>query len=191
MLENCVFSRKNPLLNRESTRLRIELHHTIPSRQETSFYMIQHHPKKNFFEIVLPQVTQDQSDLLRSSILDLQKSEHLSATLINLINYLNQRYPNIKNLQLLENSKNNTEKTKISLKQEDSKTNVHNILNLFDPNIRPKVVSLKSSTTNLFLSTKPPITFKRVGTKITTLATFSRIPVDKKDPSFVFFNCNK
>ncbi|CAF3304551.1 unnamed protein product [Rotaria socialis] len=172
--------------NLQLKRLRIQLHQCIPTRQETPFLTMQSNINKNFFEIILPQVVQDKLNLLRSSIMEMYDYQYSSTNLKQLLTYLNRRYPRIKFFQLPEDSLGSTITTAKSVFQRDnSKTNLHHILNLFDPNPRPNVMPPKLSPQKLLSTTKTPMAFKRLSTKITTLTAFSRVQIDKKRSSFL------
>lgn len=165
---NYIFRQQRSCFSPELKCLRVQLHQTIPAQQET----VRHHTYKNFFEIVLSHAVQDYSESLHSLIIELFNFKYLSSNLTHFVNYLNQRYPEIKTPQQLKDSQHNT---KLIFQRENSKTYVHNILNLFDPNVRPTVIPPKPSPT-----TTKRITFKQLGAKITTLAAFSRIHGGKK-----------
>ncbi len=96
--------------------------------------------------------------------------------LTNLLNYLNQRYPKIKIPRRL---KDNTT-TKFILQRENSKINVHNILNLFDPTLKPKAMRPPEIITS---TGKTKATFKRLSAKVTAVSAFSKTPVGKKHSS--------
>ncbi|CAF3196179.1 unnamed protein product [Rotaria sp. Silwood2] len=185
-ISQCQNNRQSPLSNLESKRLRAQLHQTIHSRQETSFQMSQHNNnKKNFFETILPQAIENESNMLRLSIMEMHDFEYFYSSLRHLLSYLKRRYPRIKTLQLLEDSQDITRTEKFALKRENSKANVHHILNLFDPNLRPNAIPLKAPSQKLLSSTRMPMTFKRLSNKITTLAAFSRVQVNKKRSSLL------
>ncbi len=61
------------------------------------------------------------------------------------------------------------------------------MLNLFDPQLKPKAMP---PTPEIVIATKTPITFKRLGTRITTLAAFSRTQIGKKRPSLTATRVN-
>ncbi len=174
---NCIFSQQSTCSDPQSKHLRMQLYQTIPSRHAT----VRHYTYKNFFETILPRTVQDHSELLSSLIIELVNFEDLSSNLKHLLSYLNQRYPGIKIPQRQNNSQDKTITTSLIFQRENSKTSIHNILNLFDPNVRPKVIPPSPSS---IPTVKKPITFKRLGTKITTLAAFSRMTVGKKPMSF-------
>ncbi|CAF1500272.1 unnamed protein product [Rotaria sp. Silwood1] len=183
-------NQKSSLSNSKSKRLHVRHHQTIHSRQEISFQINQpnNNNKKNFFETILPQAIEHDLNLLRSSIMKMYDFEYFYSSLRHLLSYLKERYPRIKTLQLLENAHDITITLKLALQQENSKTNVHRILNLFDPNLRPKVIPLKSSSQKVLSTTRMPMTFKRLGTKITTLTSFSRMQVNNKRSALVATN---
>jgi hypothetical protein len=178
-----LFSGRSSNLSRESTRLRVQIHQTLPPRSETPYHTIHQHPYKNFFETILPQAVQDQSGSIRSSILQVFDIEYLSNDLIGLIHYINRRYPRINTARKQSNAHAITTK-KFVFQRENSKTNVHQLFNLFDPDLRPKAIPPKPvipqtarlKTTNA----KVPSTFKRLGTKLTVLAALSRSPASNK-----------
>lgn len=172
------FSSQSSGLNRESTRLRIQLYQTLPPRPETSHHTIQNHPYKNFFENIFPQAVQDHSGTIRLTILKIFYIEYLSSDLIRLIHYINHRYPRINTPKKQEYSRDIT--TKFVLQRENSKTNLHNIFNLFDPDLRSKAVQPKPKPPLSTSNTKTPITFKRLGTKLTVLAAISRPQTSNK-----------
>ena len=76
------------------------------------------------------------------------------------------------------------QKSATPLHRENSKTDIHQILSLFDPALRPKIIPIKSNpirptltvttTTTTPASTRNSISFKRLGARITTIAAFSR-----------------
>ncbi|CAF1217033.1 unnamed protein product [Rotaria sp. Silwood1] len=160
-------------LTRESARFHIQLHKTLPPRSESPHQTVQHHSYMNFFENVFPQAVQDRSGSIRSLILKMLDKKHLSSDLTRLIQYINQRYPRINPLRKSATFRNPTT-TKISFQCENSKTNVHNIFNLFDPDLRPKAGIPKLITAEHLQHGKTPNTFKRLGTKLTVLAALSR-----------------
>ncbi|CAF0849311.1 unnamed protein product [Rotaria sordida] len=143
----CQNSRQSPLSNPESKRLRARFHRTVHSRQETSFQTSQHNNNNNnnnnIFETIFPRAVENESNLLRSSIIACYDFEYFYSSLRHLLSYLKRRYPRIKTLQLLEDSQDTTITSKRALQRENSKVNVHQIFNLFDPNLRPKVTPLK------------------------------------------------
>jgi hypothetical protein len=183
-------SSQSPWLSRESTRLHIQLYQTLPQRSKTAHHTIHHHPYKNFFENVFPQAVQDQSGAMRSSILKIFEIEDLSTDLTRLIQYINRRYPRINTAKRQETSRVMTATTtKLALQRENSKTNVHTIFNLFDPDPRPKAVLPKPIITTS--NVKTPITFRRLGTKLTVLAAISRPQTSNKRSRSITTTDNK
>jgi hypothetical protein len=174
----CFFSGRSSSLSRESTRLRIQLHQTLPPRSESPHHTIHQHPYKNFFETVLPEAVQDRTGSIRSSILQIFDNEYLLKDSKGVIHYINRRYPRINTAKKQDNSHAITTTTKFVFQRENSKTNVHQIFNLFDPDLRPKAVPPKPiivQTSPLkTANVKAPTTFKRLGTKLTVLAALSR-----------------
>lgn len=168
-------------MSREATRLYIQLYKTLPLRSETSQHIISQHPHRNFFQNFFSRAVQDRTGLMRSLILRFFDSEHLSMDLANLTHYVNRRYPRITTPRRQDRSherKTKATTTKFILQRENSKDNVHLILNRFDPDLRPKamlpkVVALPAKGTNV----KAPTTFRRMGTKLTVLAALSRPPI--------------
>lgn len=168
-------------MSRELTRLRIQLYKTLPSQSENSYHTIQHNSSMNFFENVFPQAAQDRSGLSRLSILRMLDNKSYLLDLTRLIEYMNQRYPRLNTLKKLNNFPNQTKSTPSSTKLifhcDNSKIDVHNIINLFDPDLRPKAITpkvLKAEHAQFLTNAKVPNTFKRLGTKLTVLATLSR-----------------
>jgi hypothetical protein len=184
-----VISRQSLCLSRESTRLRLQLHQTLPPRPETPYHSIQNHPYKNFFENVFPQAVQDQSGTIRSSILQMFHTEYLSSDLTCVVNYINQRYPRIQTPRKQEKSRHIT--TNLGLQRENSKTEIHQLLNLFDPNLRPKAEQPKIVLTQPAPIPKPPVTFKRISAKLTVIAALSRAPIPTKSGSLVTTTATK
>ena len=132
---------------------------------------------KNFFENILPQIVQDRSESSRSVILQMFDTNHLLTDFTHLIQYINQRYPHITALKNLENLQSvTTTTTQYAFQCENSKINVHNIFNLFDPDLRPKAIQTKVLTSNV----KAPIIFKRLAPKLTALSTLSRAQTNNK-----------
>jgi hypothetical protein len=177
------FNSQSSYLSRESIHLHIQLYQSLPPQSEIPNHPIRHHPYKNFFENVLPQAVQDHSGSIRSSILKIFHVEYLSSDLIRLIHYINRRYPRINTPRKQGNSRPvTTTTTNFVFQRENSKTDLHNIFNLFDPDLRPKATPpLKSSiiiptvkTPIIIPTVKTPITFKRLGAKLTVLAALSR-----------------
>jgi hypothetical protein len=111
---------------------------------------------------------------MRSLILKIFEIEDLSTDLTRLIQYINRRYPRINTAKKQETSRvmATTTTTKLVLQRENSKTNLHTIFNLFDPDLRPKAIQPKPLITTS--NVKTPITFRRLGTKLTVLAAISR-----------------
>jgi hypothetical protein len=176
-----IFSQQFLCLNPELKHLRSKVHQTIPSRRYTY---------KNFFETILLPTIGDQSELLNLSIMELFKFEYQSSNLTHLLTYLNHRYPQIK---IPQQQKDFRIKTKLTYQKDNSKTNLHNILNLFDPNPRttaaqpPNLPSIPPSTTETS-TTKSHMTFKRLTTKLTTLAAFSRMQCGKQQSLLIGTN---
>ena len=182
-----VISRQSVCLSRESTRLRLQLHQTLPPRPETPYHSIQNHPYKNFFENVFPQAVHDQSGTIRSSILQLFTSEYFSKDLTCLVDYINRRYPRIQTPRKQERSNK-----KFVFQRENSKTEVHHILNLFDPKPRPTVDHPpKTLPTQITQVPKTPMTFKHLGTKLTVLAALSRPRISIKSGSLITTTATK
>ena len=136
-----------------------QFYQTIPADEKTYRY-------KNFFEHFFLQTIQDQTNSYRSLINRTFQSESLT----NLRIYLVKRYPKISltkstnRLPIGINTQNNT----------NSKVYVHEILNLFDPNLKPKAFVLPSITKPLIIQQKKPsLTLKKLSTKITTVSAFS------------------
>jgi hypothetical protein len=183
-------SSRSPSLSRESTRLRIQLHQTVPLQPETPSHTVQNQPYKNFFENILPQAVHDLSGTIRSSILTVFNTERLSSDLTRLINYINRRYPRIKTPRKQECSRDITT-AKLLFQRENSKTDVHYIFSLFDPDLRPKAEQPKILITQPPPTVKPPITFKRLGAKLTVLAALSRPQIPIKTGSLVTTTATK
>lgn len=138
--------------------------------------------------MILPRAVEGQLDSLRTLLMEMQYSEYLCTSFKQLLNYLNQRYPRIKTFKLINNSQDSTATTittNFVFERENSKTSLHNILNLFDPNLRPKVISTVPAAQNLLPTTKAEISFKRLGTKISAINAFSQKRIDKKLPSLL------
>lgn len=137
--------------------------------------------------------------MIRSSILKMLDRKNVSADLTNLIQYINQRYPRLINYRKADNSSSSTVSTitkpkttttptkttiaatlttKILSRSESSKTNVHNIFNLFDPDLRPKAKITKVLATEqpqpIVSNIKAPTAFKRLGTKVAVVTAVSR-----------------
>ncbi|CAF1105125.1 unnamed protein product [Adineta steineri] len=157
--DNQPYTYSNPKLK----HLRIQLQQTIPSRQYTY---------KNFFEIISLQTLQNELKTLRFIIMELFNVQYLSSNMIHLLSYLHERYPRI---QIQRQQQDNIIATQLITQGENSKVYIHNILNIFDPDIRPKI-PLKLPT----IQSKKSTRFKKVGTKITTLTAFSHMSQGKK-----------
>ncbi|CAF0804907.1 unnamed protein product [Rotaria sordida] len=183
-IQNNRLHSQDSCLTRESTRLCIQLHKTLPPQSNSPCQTIQHHPYMNFFENIFPRAVRDRSGSIRSSILKMLDKKSLSSDLTCLIQYINQRYPRINTLRKSDNYRNIT-KTKLPFQCENSKTNVHNIFNLFDPDLRPKARISKIITTEHSQHVKTPITFKRLGTKLTVLAALSRPQTSNKTADLI------
>jgi hypothetical protein len=149
----------------DTRRLIYQLYQTLPSQRKTS-------TNKNFFELFFLRSIEDQTGLLRSLIIELFEFDYLT----NLLNYLNQRYPQI---QTSRRSIDLPTTTKFIIQRENSKIDLHNILNLFDPQLKPKAISPPEI---VIPTSKATLRFKRLGTKITTLSAFSKTQTDKKRP---------
>lgn len=137
---------------------------TIPTNEQTYRYM-------NFFEHFFLRTIQDQTNFYRSLI---NRIFHFES-LINLQNYLFKRYPNISFIKpnRLPIKINNETTT-------SSKVHIHEILNLFDPNLKPKAVPLPPINQPPFIPRKKPsLTLKKLSTRITSISAFS----NKKRPS--------
>ncbi|CAF1025106.1 unnamed protein product [Adineta steineri] len=104
--------------------------------------------------------------------MELFNVQYLSSNMIHLLSYLHERYPRI---QIQRQQQDNIIATELITQGENSKVYIHNILNVFDPDIRPKI-PLKLPTIQPKKSTR----FKKVGTKITTLTAFSHMSQGKK-----------
>jgi len=68
--------------------------------------------------------------------------------------------------------------TNFVLQRENSKTDIHNIFNLFDPNLKPKAILPQGSTTQPVL--KRPVPLKRAATKLTIVNALSRPQIGNK-----------
>jgi hypothetical protein len=68
--------------------------------------------------------------------------------------------------------------TNFVLERENSKTNIHNLFNLFDPNLKPKAMLPQVSTTQ-------SVSLKRVGTKLTIINALSRPRIGNKTGTLV------
>ncbi|UJR38503.1 hypothetical protein I4U23_031170 [Adineta vaga] len=153
-------------INRESIRLRLQIHQIFPSRSETSSYSY-----KNFFENLFPQSVHDHSGSIRKSILAIFHTNDSSSNLSYFIHHLNQRYPTVKIQEKLQNIKTK----QYGSEYENSKTNLHTIFKLFDPDLRPKAISSKDRPIHRIMShgkTSGP--FKRLGTKLAILNSHFR-----------------
>lgn len=141
---------------------------TLPGRDKTYGY-------KNFFELFFLRSIEDQTNFFRSSLIGFYHSNHLP----HLLRYLNQRYPLIKTpRQTRESSVLPT--TTFFIQRENSNLNVHQILTLFDPTLKPKA---SPPPKKLPPTSKSGSTFKRLGAKITTISAFSKTQTGKKRPS--------
>ncbi|UJR07664.1 hypothetical protein I4U23_011951 [Adineta vaga] len=138
--------------NCQSKHLRVQFQQSIPSEQYTY---------ENLFENISSEIIQNHSEMLRSLIKERYISDYLPSDLLHL---LHSRYTYIQPSKDIQ--------TIYSINRRDnSKISVHNILNLYDPNPRPKIVPpipIEIPTT------KPSIRFKKLGVKITALNAFSR-----------------
>ena len=114
----------------------------------------------------------DRSGIVRMPVMKMVNDEHWHSAFKSLLDYLHRRYPRIRTSRTRQVSAT-------PLQWENSKANIHQILSLFDPDLRPKINPLKSNTQTL-TAAKTPITFKRLGARITTIAAFSRANGEKK-----------
>lgn len=161
----------------------IQLYKTLPLRSGTSSHTISQHPHRNFFEHFFSHAVQDRTGLMRSLVVQIFESEHLSMDLANLIQYVNRRYPRITTPRRYERSqeRKTTTTTKVCFQRENSKDNLHGIFNQFDPDLRPKAMLPKVITVQpKGVNIKAPTTFKRLGTKLTVLAALSRPPITSR-----------
>ena len=150
----------------ENKRVIYHLHQTLPSQGRTYAY-------KNFFETFFHRSIRDQSNFFRPLIIDIFHSDDRT----NLLNYLNQRYPRIQSPRRLKDLPSST---RFPLQCENSKLNVHNILNLFDPTLKPKA---ELPLENFISPSKASLSFKRLSTKISTVSAFTKMQSGKKRPS--------
>ena len=148
---------------------------TLPSRDRN-------YAHKNFFELFFVRTIEDQTNFYRSSLITFFHSDQLAP----LLRYLNQRYPRIKTCRQIKEppplSMANTSTTStFFLQRENSNLNVHQLLTLFDPTLKPKA---SPPPKKVPISSKTSSTFKKLGTKITTISAFSKTQqVGKKRPS--------
>ena len=146
--------------------------------------MLQNYTNKDFIGTTLTRAIHDQSGSLRLSIVKMYDMGNSSMNLNHLLNYLNRRYPRVKILKQSEYLQLDTIPTKFTFQRENSKAYVHDILNLFDPNLRTKVrapqILLTPSSKTVVSTTKTPTKFKQLGTKIKVVSAFSRAKGDKK-----------
>jgi hypothetical protein len=126
---------------------------------------------------------------MRSSILATSNIDSLLSDLTNLIHYINRRYPKINTQKIQDHSRDAVITTNFVLQRENSKTDIHNIFNLFDPNVKPKAMLPQASTT------KPvrqrPIPLKRVATKLTIVSALSRPQIGNKTGNLVTTTATK
>ncbi|CAF1325531.1 unnamed protein product [Adineta ricciae] len=119
----------------------------------------------NFFENLFSAMTQTELERLRCLLKKRFNFQYLPVDLLQLVK---QRYSQIQINQTLEISKTNHE-------QDNSKISIHCILQLYDPNPRPKILPLVSPQ-----ASNKPMKFKQLGTKITKLNAFTRSSTRKK-----------
>jgi len=171
-------------------RIRVRLYQTIPCLFEQN-----HQSNKNFFEDYFLESIQDRSGQIRSVILKLFSSNSFAKDLLQVIRYIHRRYPKIQipKRQQPNLSQITTTTTQLFLQRENSKSDIHQIFSLFDPDLRAKAITPKESSFKVYtgqtpqistppiqqmpiLNVKPPPppTFKRLGAKITMLAALSR-----------------
>ena len=146
------------------------LYQTLPSRRKSG-------ANKNFFELFFLRAIEDQTGVLRSLIFEFYQFDYLN----NLLNYLNRRYPRIKTARRRSIELPST--AKILIQRENSKIDLHNILNLFDPQLKPKAISPPPPPQIVLSTSKAALRFKKLGTKLTTISAFSKAQTDKKRPS--------
>lgn len=168
----------------ESPRLLVELHRSLPNHRRISLGSSFKRPWKNFFQTILPHVASDQRENLRFSIIKMIQIENFNQHFISTMNFLKERYPktsiiNEKANRVLSKKQNRT------TERNNSKANIHQILNLFDPDLRPKMMPPKRIETKISTEINPtiikgPMSFKRLGARITTIAAFSRANNEKK-----------
>ena len=149
----------------ETNRILVQLHQSLPIQREAS---------KNFFEVLLSQAVEDQSGFIRSLIVQTIGEDFSSPAFTDVIAYLNRRYPRINTARRKENSTRTT-----PIQRENSIVDIHQIFSLFDPDLRPKMVPPKPPPPKPLPTLPPvnkqPITFKRLGARISTIAAFSRV----------------
>ena len=183
------FSQLSSSCSSEEKSTYLRFHQVNLSRSETSFQMLENYTNEDFIQTNLIRAIHDQSGSLRLSIMEMYGMENLSLNLNRLLNYLNRRYPRVKILKQPEYLQLDTIPTKFTCQRENSKTHVHDILNLFDPNLRTKVVAPQirltssSSSKEVVSTTKAPMRLKQLGTKMTAVSAFSQPKRDKKRPS--------
>ncbi|CAF1112931.1 unnamed protein product [Adineta ricciae] len=119
----------------------------------------------NFFENLFPEMTQTELERLRCL---LKKRFYFQSLPLDLLQLVNQRYSQIKVNQTFKISKTSHE-------QNNSKISIHRILQLYDPNPRPKILPPLSPQ-----ASNKPMKFKQLGTKITKLNAFARSSIRKK-----------
>ena len=179
----CAFSPRSARFTRSSTRLQLDLHQSLSLRRETMSHSIPSQIHKNFFESLLSQALHDPTGFIRSSIAKMIDGPSTSSDRTDLVDYLNRRYPRLKTARTWnEPVRENSFSHQLGIERENSQMNVHHILNLFDPDLRPKVAPPKPPAPKVVpsLATRQPMTFKRLGTKLTTIALFSRGHAEKK-----------
>ena len=108
----------------------------------------------------------DHSGSMRSSILSMFHTNNSISNLSHLVQYLNQRFPVLKIAR---------RQIKVQIEQsgdpfENSKTNLHLILNFYDPAPRSKAILPKPITTH----EKGLGPFRRAGTKLKICHSLSR-----------------
>jgi hypothetical protein len=115
-------------------------------------------------------------------MLTMFRSTESSMHLTELVDYIHQRYPQISSLRgrqvpILASSA-------LSSPCGSAKGSLHEIIRLFDPDLRPKAMPSKEVTRDRPVShSKTPITFKRLGAKAAVVATFPRHQTNTKTDS--------
>lgn len=152
----------------ESVRLRLLLHQIFAARAATAT-PLNEQSLKSFFEHFLPSAMHDKSDASRASVIAWFHTSHSPSNLTELIRYVHERYPQMKSLRRRLEADGTSRMIRYCA---SSKANLHDIIRLFDPDLRPKATLPKEPGRHRAMSHgKTPTTFKRVGTRVAAVVT--------------------
>ena len=135
-------------------------------RQGTSAFAMEHEDQTEIFHEHFWQSVADPTEFTRSLMKKLFEKPESVSHLVDLVDYIHRRYPSIAIPRRNENTSILPPIVSLSPLNE-TKLNIHDLFNLFDPHLRSKAIAPRIRTRKSVPSTvKTPVTLKRFGSKL-------------------------